>query len=139
MATETGGATYEFGGFRLEPAERLLLHEGAVVSLTPKAFDLLVYLVERHGHLVEKQALLSALWPDTIVEEANLASNVSALRKVLDDADGDSMIQTVPTKGYRFVGTVTSLAAAPRGSLTSIGTSGAGPWRRWGRSLSSAG
>ena len=93
-----GNPIYEFGAFRLDPAERLLLRAGAVVPLTPKSFDLLVYLVERHGRLIEKQALLSALWPDAIVEEANLASNVSALRKALDnDSGGESAIQTVPT------------------------------------------
>lgn len=103
-----GAATYQFGAFRLDPAERLLLREGQPVPLTPKAFDLLVYLVERHGRLVEKRALLTALWPDAIVEEANLASNVSALRKVLDEGRSeDSLIQTVPTKGYRFVAPVT--------------------------------
>jgi DNA-binding winged helix-turn-helix (wHTH) protein len=74
---------YEFGPFRLDPVERRLLRDGAAVPLTPKAFDLLVYLVERHGRLVEKRTLIAALWPD-IVEEANLAYNISALRKVLD-------------------------------------------------------
>jgi DNA-binding winged helix-turn-helix (wHTH) protein len=107
---------YDFGPFRLDPAERLLVRDGQPVSLTPKVFDLLVYLVERHGRLVEKQALLSALWPDAIVEEANLAYNVSALRKVLDDeVEGFSMIQTVPTRGYRFTQRVvaTRLTAEP--------------------------
>jgi len=107
---------YEFAAFRLNPPERLLLRDGQCVSLTPKAFDLLVYLVEHHGRLVEKQTLLSALWPDAVVEEANLAYNVSALRKVLDEGAGPSAIQTVPTKGYRFVAPVTTIvppAAAP--------------------------
>ena len=72
---------YEFGQFRLDLAERQLLRGGQSVALTPKAFDLLVYLVEHHGHLVEKQSLMTALWPDTIVEEANLAYTISALRK----------------------------------------------------------
>ena len=77
------------------------------MSLTPKAFDLLIYLVEHHGRLVEKSTLMSALWPDTIVEEANLAFQISALRKALDDgAEGETLIQTVPTRGYRFVGVV---------------------------------
>ena len=85
----------------------MLLRDGHVVSLTPKAFDLLVYLVEHHGRLVEKSTLMAALWPDTIVEEANLAFQISALRKALDDGDeGETLIQTVPTKGYRFVGVV---------------------------------
>jgi DNA-binding winged helix-turn-helix (wHTH) protein len=100
---------YEFGPFRLDPTERLLVRDGQPIPVTPKAFDLLVYLVEHHGRLVEKQALLSALWPDTVVEEVNLAYNISALRKVLDgNIDGTSMIQTVPTRGYRFVAPVSS-------------------------------
>jgi DNA-binding winged helix-turn-helix (wHTH) protein len=100
-------AIYEFGPFRLDPTERLLVRDGQPVPLTPKAFDLLVYLVEHQGRLVEKQALLSALWPDTVVEEVNLAYNISALRKVLDgNVEGASMIQTVPTRGYRFVAPV---------------------------------
>ena len=108
MATEPEpGQIFEFGPFRLDPSERLCLRDGQPLSLTPKAFDLLVYLVERHGHLVVKQALMNALWPDSVVEEANLAYTVSALRKVLDDdADGASVIQTVPTRGYRFVAPV---------------------------------
>lgn len=113
-----GGNSYQFGPFRLEPSERLLLRHGQVVSLTPKAFDLLVYLVQHHGRLVEKSTLMAALWPDTIVEEANLAFQISALRKALDDgAEGETLIQNVPTKGYRFVGAVKPWVAdapAPR-------------------------
>src|SRR5262245_25812700 len=69
--------SYKFGDFHLDPAERLLLRHGQVVSLTPKAFDLLVHLVEHHGQLVEKSTLIAALWPDTIVEEGNLAFQIS--------------------------------------------------------------
>jgi eukaryotic-like serine/threonine-protein kinase len=98
---------YDFGSFRLDPAERLLLKDGQAVPLTPKAFDLLVYLAERPGRLVEKQALMSALWPDAVVEDTNLAYNVSALRKALGDGhDGEQIIQTVPTRGYRFVAAI---------------------------------
>ncbi len=110
--TTGGGNSYQFGPFRLEPSERLLLRDGHVVSLTPKAFDLLVYLVEHQGRLVEKSTLMAALWPDTIVEEANLAFQVSALRKALEDGgNGESVIQTVPTKGYRFLSPVTKTTA----------------------------
>jgi DNA-binding winged helix-turn-helix (wHTH) protein len=110
--TSGGTLAYQFGAFRLDPAERLLLRGGQPVALTPKAFDLLVYLVEHEGRLVEKSTLMSALWPDTIVEEANLAFQISALRKVLDDGgNSGTLIQTVPTKGYRFVAGVTRLAA----------------------------
>src|SRR6188508_915757 len=134
---------YEFGAFRLDPAERLLVRDGQPVSLTPKAFDLLVYLVEHNGRLVEKATLMAALWPDTIVEEANLAFQVSALRKVLEDGgNGDSLIQTVPTRGYRFAGAVTlshtpAMARVPTDGGTDVAApvvdaSGArrSPWRR---------
>lgn len=94
----------EFGPFKLDPIERLLLRDGHPVALTPKAFDLLLYLVDRPGRLVEKQPVMAALWPDAIVEEGNLASTVSSLRKALgDDGDEQRVIATVPTRGYRFV------------------------------------
>src|SRR5262245_61862903 len=64
---------YEFGPFRLDIAERLLLRDGESVPLTPKAFDLLLALAEHHGHLMEKDELLKLVWPDTFVEEANLS------------------------------------------------------------------
>jgi eukaryotic-like serine/threonine-protein kinase len=100
-------SVYDFGPFRLDAAERLLLRAGQPVSLTPKALDLLVYLVEQPGRLVTKQALMSALWPDSFVEETNLTYNISALRKALGDGqDGEQFIQTVPTRGYRFVAPV---------------------------------
>jgi DNA-binding winged helix-turn-helix (wHTH) protein len=65
--TSSGALAYQFGTFRLDPAERLLLRGGQPVSLTPKAFDLLVYLAERPGKLVEKSALMTALWPDLAI------------------------------------------------------------------------
>jgi DNA-binding winged helix-turn-helix (wHTH) protein/Tol biopolymer transport system component len=98
---------YEFGPFGLDPAEHLLLRSGEVVPLTPKAFDLLLALVEEHGHLLEKEELLKKVWPDTFVEEANLASNISQLRKVLGDREnGQRYIETAPKRGYRFVASV---------------------------------
>src|SRR5713101_7538940 len=100
-------ALYEFGPFRLEPAERVLEREGAAVPLAPKAFDLLLVLVERHGHLVEKDELLKLVWPDTFVEETNLTYNISVLRKALGDGtDGAKLIETVPKRGYRFAAPV---------------------------------
>ena len=86
----------------LAPEERLLLCGGQPIALTAKAFDLLVTLVRRSGHLVSKDDLLRAVWPDTIVEEVNLTVNISALRKALGRG-AERMIQTVPTRGYRFV------------------------------------
>jgi DNA-binding winged helix-turn-helix (wHTH) protein len=98
---------YEFGPFRLDTAEHLLLRDGRAVPLTPKAFDLLLALVDRHGHLLEKDELLKKVWPDTFVEEANLASNISQLRKALGDGEnGQRYIETAPKRGYRFVASV---------------------------------
>src|SRR5262245_46238708 len=98
---------YEFGPFRLDEAEHLLLRDGEAVPLTPKAFDLLIALVERHGRLLEKDELLRKVWPSTFVEEANLASNISLLRKALGDGEnGQRYIETAPKRGYRFVADV---------------------------------
>jgi DNA-binding winged helix-turn-helix (wHTH) protein len=98
---------YEFGPFRLDAQERLLLRNGAAVSLTPKAFDLLLALLQQPGHLFEKEALMKAVWPDTFVEENNLTDNVSRLRKALGEGEnGQKFIETVPKRGYRFVAEV---------------------------------
>src|SRR5215813_4209769 len=97
---------FEFGAFRLDASERLLLHQGETVSLTPKAFDMLVTLVENSGHLVEKNELMRKLWPDSFVEEGSLAQNVSLLRKALGENETQKFIETVPRRGYRFVATV---------------------------------
>jgi DNA-binding winged helix-turn-helix (wHTH) protein/TolB-like protein/Tfp pilus assembly protein PilF len=103
---------YEFGEFRLEPAECLLRRDGETVALTAKVFDLLVLLVENRGRLIEKEELLQALWPDSIVEESNLSVNVSALRKALGENPArPQFIETVPRRGYRFVAAVTESAA----------------------------
>jgi DNA-binding winged helix-turn-helix (wHTH) protein/TolB-like protein/Flp pilus assembly protein TadD len=97
---------YEFGPFSIDATERLLLRDGEVVPLTPKAFDLLLVLVENRCHLVEKDQLIRTLWPDTFVEEANLTNNVSLLRKALAVDDEHQYIKTVPRRGYRFVAEV---------------------------------
>ncbi|MDQ3712659.1 MAG: winged helix-turn-helix domain-containing protein [Acidobacteriota bacterium] len=98
---------YQFKSFRLSVEERQLLHNGDAVSLTPKAFDVLAVLVERSGHLVEKDELLRNVWSDSFVEEANVARIVHTLRKVLGkDENGNKFIETVAKKGYRFVAEV---------------------------------
>ncbi|HET6861482.1 MAG TPA: winged helix-turn-helix domain-containing protein [Pyrinomonadaceae bacterium] len=96
--------SYDFGRFRLKPAERVLLREGEPVPLTPKVFDILITLVEKSGQVVEKDDLMKRVWPTTFVEEGNLTQNVSLLRKALGEAPGGTQfIETVPRRGYRFV------------------------------------
>jgi pimeloyl-ACP methyl ester carboxylesterase/DNA-binding winged helix-turn-helix (wHTH) protein len=96
---------YVFGVFRLDVAERLLFNEKGPVPLTPKAFDTLLCLVENHGHVLGREELMAQVWPDSFVEENNLAQNISTLRKVLGP-DGAKLIETVPKRGYRFVADV---------------------------------
>jgi DNA-binding winged helix-turn-helix (wHTH) protein/TolB-like protein len=109
----------EFGPFRLEPAEALLTRDGAPVSIPPKVFDLLVYLVTHAGSLVEKEELLKALWPDSFVEEANLTVNIAALRRALGaQPDGSAWIETVPKRGYRFLGSITKVADPPEAAVS---------------------
>src|SRR5262245_54146370 len=94
---------YEFGSFRLDPAERSLRRDGVPVQLTPKMFDILIFLVERNGQLVSKDELMRAVWPDTFVEDANLTVNISSLRKALGETgNGHQYIETVQRRGYRF-------------------------------------
>jgi len=94
---------YEFGPFRLDPVERLLLRNNQTIPLAPKAFETLLLLVENSGHLLTKDELLKRLWPDTFVEEVNLAQNISAIRKALNGKGDEQYIETVPKGGYRFV------------------------------------
>ncbi|MGH9880872.1 MAG: winged helix-turn-helix domain-containing protein, partial [Pyrinomonadaceae bacterium] len=102
---------YEFGPYRLDMAERLLLRNGEPVPLTPKAFETLIVLVERSGHLVEKDELMKVVWSDAFVEESNLTNNVYALRKLLGPGEnGRSYIETVPKRGYRFTAPVKELS-----------------------------
>jgi DNA-binding winged helix-turn-helix (wHTH) protein/TolB-like protein/Flp pilus assembly protein TadD len=98
---------YEFGPFRLDPAEHILLREGKLVSLTPKAFETLAVLVENNGHLIEKEELIRRVWPDTIVEEGNLNNVIYMLRKALGhESDDGKYIETISKRGYRFVAEV---------------------------------
>lgn len=103
---------YEFGPFLLDPAERVLSCEGIPISLTPKAFDTLFVLVCNPGHMLTKDELLKQVWPDSFVEEVNLAVNISMIRKALGENPPDyRYIATVPGRGYRFVAEVRNLAS----------------------------
>jgi len=98
---------YRFGSFELDAHDRLLTCQGDVVPLTPKALDTLLILVELGGHVVTKDELIERVWPDSFVEQNNLAQNISALRKALgEQAEGPKYIDTVPKRGYRFVAPV---------------------------------
>src|SRR5215472_19303106 len=117
MSKETA-RVYEFGAFRLNCAEHLLLRDGAPVSLTPKVFDTLLVLIENSGHLVGKDELMKSLWPDTFVEEVTLARNISDLRKALGvAANGQNYIETVPKRGYRFAAGVREVSDETRESI----------------------
>jgi Tol biopolymer transport system component/DNA-binding winged helix-turn-helix (wHTH) protein len=107
--------SYEFGPFRLDVNRRVLTREGLPVALAPKTLDLLLLLVGSPGLAFSRQALMASLWPDTVVEEANLSFQVSTLRKALASG-GPPWIETVPKHGYRFSGDVIVL---PPGNLES--------------------
>lgn len=101
---------YRFGPFRLDPVNRLLFQDDAFVSLTLKAFDTLLLLVENHGSVVSKEAMLKSVWPDAFVDENSIAQNISLLRKLFADANGSAeYIATIPRRGYRFVAPVLEL------------------------------
>src|SRR5687767_10820154 len=100
---------YQFGPFQLLPSERLLLRGENVVELAPKVFDTLVMLVRDSGHVVEKDEIMRAIWPDHFVEESNLTRNISLLRKALNSDNPHQYIDTVPKVGYRFVAQVHEL------------------------------
>ena len=116
---------YEFGEFQLDTGKRLLRRlDGTPVPLTPKVFETLLYMVEHHDAVLDKERIMEAVWPDSIVEENNLAQAISKLRQVFGETPGShSYIVTVPGRGYRFVAEVNKrngdiVSRAPRDSTT---------------------
>jgi TolB-like protein/DNA-binding winged helix-turn-helix (wHTH) protein/Tfp pilus assembly protein PilF len=106
-------AIYEFGPFRLDLAERALRRNNIPIALTPKAFEVLCLLVERRGHVLTKEEMMRQIWPDSFVDESNLAQHIFQLRKVLgDNGSGDAFIETVPRRGYRFTADVKRMESA---------------------------
>jgi DNA-binding winged helix-turn-helix (wHTH) protein/pimeloyl-ACP methyl ester carboxylesterase len=105
--------TYVFGQFRIDVAKRLLFEADQIVKLTPKAFDTLLVLVENRGSVLSKEELMRLVWPDQFVEENNLAQNIHSVRKLIGDGgEGVRYIETIPKRGYRFVGEVTVIDGA---------------------------
>jgi len=100
---------YDFGPFRLDLTEHILLREGKSVALSPKAFDTLLVLLRNSGRIVQKDELLKSVWPETFVEEATLAQNIFTVRQALGGSEGEQYIQTIPKRGYRFVAKVTEV------------------------------
>src|ERR1700686_693755 len=98
---------YHFGEFVLDPGRRTLARADSPVALTPKAFDVLLFLVQNPNRLVTKEELLQAVWGDTFVEEGNLTQYISHLRKALgDNSDDARLIVTITRKGYQFTADV---------------------------------
>ena len=108
---ETGRTIYGFDEFRIDTQKRRLGREGEVIPLTSKAFDLLLALVESGGREISKDELMQRVWPDQIVEDANLTVTMSHLRKALGErANEHRFIVTIPGRGYRFIAEVIDLA-----------------------------
>ena len=97
---------FEFGAFCFDEADRLLLLDGKVVPLTPKAAETLLALITHAGHVVDRDELLKTVWPGTFVEESSLTRNISQLRKALSEDEAHPFIETIPKRGYRFVAEV---------------------------------
>jgi DNA-binding winged helix-turn-helix (wHTH) protein len=105
---------YSFGPFSLDPEARVLLRDDEPIPMAGKTFDTLLVLVQNRGRLVDKDELLSRVWPDRVVEEANLSQNIFTVRKILGDSPKDHRyIATVAGRGYQFVAPVADLPTDP--------------------------
>ena len=105
-----------FGEFQLDPVQRAILREGETVSLSPRIFDLLLYLIANAQRAVSKEELMQAVWPDGPVDEATLNKHIFLLRKVLTASEpGDKILSTIPGRGFQFMPSVTEIAASSTG------------------------
>lgn len=119
VVTRAEKCLYEFDGFRVDPVRRRLLKDGEPVSITPKAFSILLILIESRGEVVEKEDIIQKVWPDTFVTEANLTQNISSLRKALGERANDARyIVTLPGRGYSFVADIIELPRDPTGEIS---------------------
>lgn len=116
---------YQFGVFQLNCADRQLKRDENPVPLTPKLFDLLLFLLENHGRALSKDELLNKVWPDSFVSEENLSRHISMLRKALGEDSGERQyIETLPKFGYRFIESVTLIQPAANSMAVPAPTSG---------------
>jgi len=106
VSSPTDRRSWAFGPYLLDVGQRRLLRNGRAVALRPKIFDTLQVLVENHDRLLPKEELMALVWPDTVVDESNLAHNLSVLRKILERKDRTKYIATFPGRGYRFIARV---------------------------------
>ncbi|MET0622689.1 MAG: winged helix-turn-helix domain-containing protein [Pyrinomonadaceae bacterium] len=98
---------YKFQSFELDPVGRMLLHNGRLIAVAPKPFEILLTLIQRHGQIVSKEEMIRLIWADAFIEESNIAQNIFLLRKLLgQEESGRSCIETIPRRGYRFVAKV---------------------------------
>ena len=102
--------SFQFGPFCLDAGERVLLRDGRLVPLAPKALSTLLVLVRNMGHVVEKDVLMAEVWPDEFVEEGNLAQHIFMLRKAL--GENPKYIETIPRRGYRFLDALSGIKHA---------------------------
>src|SRR5437016_5387176 len=124
----------EFGELRINLAERPLTRHGQPLTITPKAYALLLYLVQNRGRVVEKDELMKAVWSESFVEESNLSQNIFVLRRILgDDQNGNCFIQTVPRRGYKFVAPVKELYAASKNEYPDIASGAVSATDYWTR------
>src|SRR6266536_6678252 len=115
------GHFHHFDEFTVDSEQKVLLRNGAPLPLAPKVFDTLLILVEDGGRIVEKEALMNRLWPDSFVEESNLTFNIQQLRKALgDNARHPHFIETVARRGYRFIAEVSKNSALPIADETEL-------------------
>ncbi|HYK34454.1 winged helix-turn-helix domain-containing protein [Alloacidobacterium sp.] len=120
--------SYRFLEFELSEEDFRLVRSGQHIALEPKALRVLIMLTSRAGHLVDKQELLESVWPNTFVEENTLTKTIGILRRELGDTSRDSkLIETVPTRGYRFIAPVEVLPEAPSSPFQTVGVSGESP------------
>src|SRR6266511_5910315 len=114
MEDSSGQGAYAFGPFVVDPLKRRLWREGRLVPISSKTFELLVVLLEQRDHNVSKDELLNRVWPNTAVNENNLARQISSLRRVLGQRpDQHDYVVTIPGHGYRFVAIVQDLPDVP--------------------------
>ena len=117
--SQSNEPTYQFDRFELDPVRRMLLRDGKAVPLKPKVFETLLVLIRNSGRVMDKDELMQQVWPDTVVEEVNLAHNISVLRKALGQkSDENRFIITVPGRGYGFVADVTQSSAQASAALS---------------------